>query len=216
MRRTRIKICGVCRPEDARLAAEAGADAVGIIRVKAAARYVEIDVARAIALALPAFVTPVLVYTDPQVQDVRQDLQQLRQATVQLYGAESPELIRNLGVPVIKAVRMDGDAASILHTLREAKLPNLIGVTLESPGQTGGSGKGNDWALVRKLQADGAFEGLPIIAAGGLNPANVGQVVREIRPYGVDVSSGVEERKREKSESLIRGFVEAVRGADAS
>ncbi len=217
MRRTRIKICGVCRPEDARLAVATGADAVGIIRVKVAGRYVEIDQARAIAQALPAFVTPVLVYMDPQPDDIRQDLRDLRRAVacVQLNGKETAEFVRELGdVAVVKAVRMDGDAASTLRAFREAKLPNLVGVTLESPGQMGGSGVGNDWTLVRKLQAEGAFEGLPIIAAGGLSPANVTQIVRDVRPFGVDVSSGVEERKREKSERLIREFVDAVRSAD--
>jgi phosphoribosylanthranilate isomerase len=217
MSRTRIKICGVCRPEDARLAVAAGADAIGIIRVKVAGRYVDSDTVRAIAQALPAFVTPVLVYVDPQVEEVRQDQNEIRRATVQLNGNESPEFIRELGeLSIIKAIRMDSEGASTLRTLRAAKLPNLVGVTLESPGQVGGSGVGNDWTLVRKLQADGAFEGLPIIAAGGVNPTNVAQVVRDVRPFGVDVSSGVEERKREKSERLIRGFVDAVRSADAS
>jgi phosphoribosylanthranilate isomerase len=215
MGRTRIKICGVCRPQDAVLAVSAGADAIGIIRVPSAGRYIETAAARAIISAVPVLVTPVLVYLNASADEIRADLARFDgRAIVQLNGEESPELIRQVGVPTIKAVRMDAHADTTLVALRQAKLPNLVAVTLESPGQMGGSGVGNDWDLVRTLQAEGAFEGLAIIAAGGLTPDNVAGIVRQVRPYAVDVSSGVEERKREKSTEKVARFVRAVREAD--
>lgn len=199
------------------MAVAAGADAIGMIRVPEAGRYVELDEVRNIVHALPAFVTPVLVYRDPTAHEMENDLPRLHPAypVIQLNGHESPDWITNYPrLPFIKAIRMDADAAGVLKAYRDARMPNLLGVVLESPGQVGGSGVGNDWQLVKRLLAEGAFEGLPIIAAGGLNPENVGGLVREIRPFGVDVSSGVETVKRQKDAGRIRAFVEAVRGAD--
>jgi phosphoribosylanthranilate isomerase len=218
MSRTRIKICGICRPEDAKVAVDAGADAIGMIRVKEAGRYIDFETAREIMKVLPPFVTPVVVYMNPHLDQILDDLPHLDHscATVQLNGSESPELIHGLPhVTFIKAVRMDERAGSVLKQFRDAQLPNLVGVVLESPGQMGGSGVGNDWKLVQRLRAEGAFEGLPIIAAGGLTPENVGKVVGDIRPYAVDVSSGVESVKREKDAAKVKAFVTAVRSADA-
>ncbi len=221
MPRTRVKICGICRPEDAAVAGRLGADAIGIVRAEEAARYVTIENARRIAAVLPAFATPVLLYVDASPDQILSDLAALgRPAMVQLNGGESAMFIRDLeGALVLKSLRADEDLQDNLTGLAGLMLPNLAGVVLESPGQIGGSGLGNDWELIRSLKDAGAFNGAPpLIAAGGLSPANVGQVVRSIRPFAVDVSSGVDEskdNKREKSESKIAAFIAAVREADS-
>lgn len=217
--RIRVKICGVCRPEDARVAADAGADAVGMVRVDASPRHVSIGEARAIAAVLPAFVTPVLLYFEPSADVVRRDLAELgRPAVVQFQGDVTLDTMAALeDVPLLKAVRVDGDAAIRLQTLRDVRPPNLLGLVLETPGQVGGSGVSNDWAAIAALIGDGVFAGLPpLIAAGGLTPDNVADVIRRIRPYAVDVSSGVEASKRQKSHGKIRAFVANARAASDS
>ncbi len=219
MPRTRIKICGVCRPQDAAAAVKYGADAVGMIRVRGKERYVSIADAKAIAGELPAFVTPVLLYVDTTPDEVISDIVQLgRPVTIQINGEDPVSTLTALrGVTVIRAVRVDATITDRLSELRSAELPNLVGIVLETAGQVGGSGVGNDWKTVAKLQADGAFNCLPpLIAAGGLTIGSVGQVIRDIRPYAVDVSTGVDETKREKSEKKIAAFIHEVRKADTS
>lgn len=219
MARIRVKICGVCRPEDARAAADAGADAVGMVRVDASARHVSMEQARAIAAVLPAFVTPVLLYLEPSADVVRRDLAELgRPAVVQFQGDVTLATMTALAdVPLLRAVRVDADAKARLQVLRRAQLPNLLGLVLETPGQIGGSGMSNDWAAIGALVGDGAFAGLPpLIAAGGLTADNVADVIARIRPYAVDVSSGVEESKRQKSHGKIRAFIANARAAGDS
>jgi phosphoribosylanthranilate isomerase len=208
--RVRVKICGVCRPEDARVAAEAGADAIGMVRIEDSPRQVSIDEARAIATVLPAFVTPVLLYLAPSAEVVRRDLAELgRPAAVQFQGEVSLATMAELAdVPLLKAVRVDAAIAPRLQLLREAQLSNLVGLVLETPGQIGGSGVSNDWTAIGALIREGAFAGLPpLVAAGGLTPDTVAGVIAAIRPYAVDVSSGVAESVRQKSEAKIRAFI---------
>lgn len=214
---TRVKICGVCRPEDAALAVKHGADAIGMIRVRGKDRYVSIAEAKAIAAEVPAFVTPVLLYVDPTPEEVIADVVQIgRPVSIQLNGNESNQTIAALrGLTVIKALRVDEDIRAKLAHLRDAELPNLAGIVLETPGQVGGSGVANDWDFVAKLIDENAFEGLPpIIAAGGLTAASVVNVIRRIKPFAVDVSSGVDETKRQKSEAKIAAFIAAVAQTD--
>lgn len=212
----RVKICGVCRLEDARVAADAGADAVGMVRVNGSPRQVSMDEARAIAAVLPAFVTPVLLYLEPSADVVRRDLAALgRPAAVQFQGNVTVDTMAELAdVPLLKAVRVDAGAEPRLRLLRDTQLPNLVGLVLETPGQIGGSGVSNDWAAIGALLAKGAFAGLPpLIAAGGLTPENVADVIATIRPYAVDVSSGVAESTRQKSHKKIRAFIANARAA---
>ncbi|HZI77985.1 MAG TPA: hypothetical protein VFD69_00655 [Vicinamibacterales bacterium] len=216
MPRTRVKICGVCRPDDARVAADAGADAVGMVRVDGSPRQVSIDEARAIAAVLPAFVTPVLLYLEPAADIVRRDLAALgRPAVVQFQGDVPLATIAALeDVPVITAVRVETDLEPRLQLLRDTPLPNLLGLLVETPGQIGGSGVSNDWNAIGALIRDGAFAGLPpLIAAGGLTPDTVAGVIAAIRPYAVDVSSGVAESTRRKSPAKIRAFIANARAA---
>jgi phosphoribosylanthranilate isomerase len=220
MARTRVKICGVTRPEDAAAACRLGADAIGIILHPASGRNVPPDRARQIIAVLTPFVTPVGVFVDAPIQQILDTAAALGLRTVQLNGEQSPEQVAELeGLAVIKAIRVTrGKLQSLLNSWRDAHLPNLIGLVME-PGGTkhaGGTGVVNDWDEIVSAQQSGAFERLPVIAAGGLNPENVAGVVRRVRPFAVDVSSGVESSIGVKSEQKIAAFIAAVREADQS
>lgn len=222
VQRTRVKICGVCRPEDAEAAAGAGADAVGLVFHPASPRNVPVDRAREVLAALPPFVTPVGLFVDADIDDLLRTVGELGLRHVQLHGGEPPEYVQRLArFAIIKAVRVRRDQfGDSLRTWRSAaaRWAQLKGVVLETAGtsQAGGAGIPNDWDTVRVHRELGDFASLPFIAAGGLTPDTVGGVVRMLRPFAVDVSSGVEEAVGRKSEQKIRNFVAAVREADAS
>ena len=221
--RTRVKICGVRRPEDALAAARAGADAIGLVFHPAAPRNVSVEAAREILAVLPAFVTPVGVFADADAASFDPVVSALRLRHVQFNGDESPDYVRQFPtLAVVKAIRVEaGKFAATLDRWRTAVaaggLAQLKGLVLETAhtAERGGTGVPNDWRTVREHLARGAFEGLPpVIAAGGLTPETVGAVVRDLRPYAVDVSSGVEETRGVKSAAKIEAFVAAVRAAD--
>ena len=223
--RTRIKICGVCRPEDAAAAAAAGTDAIGLVFHPPAPRYVTAERAKQTLAALPPFVTPVGVFVDAPATLVRETAVALGLRHVQLSGDEPPERIAELHpLAVIKAVRVERERfgetlARWRNAVPSLGLRNLKGLVLETANthQPGGTGVANDWETVRRCRDAGDFAGLPpIIAAGGLTPETVGAVVRDLRPWAVDVSSGVEESKGRKSADRLAAFVAAVRAADAS
>jgi phosphoribosylanthranilate isomerase len=168
---------------------------------------------------------PVGVFVDEPPQAILDLTAELNLRTVQLNGDESPDEIAELsGLTVIKAIRMQRDIISAelkrwKASIEKLHLTHLAGFVLETAktSQPGGTGVANDWGLVRELQTRGEFDGLPpIIAAGGLTPQTVGAVVREIRPYAVDVCSGVEAARGEKDERKIAEFIEAVREADGT
>jgi phosphoribosylanthranilate isomerase len=223
MSRTRIKICGVTRAEDARAASDAGADAVGMVFHEASARNVPLERAREIIAAIGPFVVPVGVFVDAEAATILRITTELGVRIVQLNGRESPALVRELKtLKVIKAIRVErqsceSDLASWRGVISSLKLSNLVGLVLEPghTGQPGGSGVANDWETVRQNQERGSFNDLPpIIAAGGLTANTVAEVVRTIRPWAVDVSSGIEETRGVKSARKIQAFVRAVREAD--
>lgn len=223
--RTRIKICGVCRVEDALAAARAGADAVGMVFHPPSPRYVSAERAREILAALPAFVTPVGLFVDGAPQDLLHTVRELHLRHVQLHGDETAEYVAHLrAFAVIKAIRVDPNRfgetlKSWRHAIARLQLTNLKGFVLETAGtgRAGGTGVANDWQTVREHQAAGEFDGLPpLIAAGGLRPETVAHVVRTVRPFAVDVSSGVEESLGKKSPEKIAAFVAEVRRADAA
>jgi phosphoribosylanthranilate isomerase len=176
-----------------------------------------VEAAAQIFAALPPFVTPLGVFVDSTVEHILDISGRLGLGHVQLHGDESPDVVAALGgLTVIKAIRVvPGWFVQSLDRFRG--LPNLKGIVLETGGtrEPGGTGVVNDWELIRKFQEGGAFEGLPpVIVAGGLNPGNVEGVIRLLRPWAVDVSSGVEIKRGEKSEGLVGEFIEAVRRAD--
>jgi len=222
MHRTRIKICGIMRPEDAAAAAAAGADAIGMAFYAKAARNISIERAKEIFSILPPFVSAVGIFVDAEARYILDVANTLGLRHVQLNGHESPERVIELrGLHAIKAVRVDERLSDTLATWRRAtaemNLANLRGIVLETGNtrEAGGTGVPNDWSAIQRHRDAGAFEALPqLIAAGGLTPETVGDVVRSIRPWAVDVSSGVEISKGVKSVEKIQAFVRAVREAD--
>ncbi len=222
MHRTRVKICGITRPQDAAAAAAAGADAIGMLFYAPAPRNISIERARDILSVLPPFVSPVGLFVDAEADEIQGVAEELDLHHVQLHGHEPPQRIAELrGLTVIKSVRVDDLFAQTLATWRRAytemDLTNLRGIVLET-GRTreaGGTGIANDWGAVRRHRDGGAFEGLPqFIAAGGLTPETVGDVILSLRPWAVDVSSGVESTKGIKSVASVQQFMHAVREAD--
>lgn len=197
----RVKICGIMDPAAALAAAEAGADAVGFVFAPSR-RQVTVEQARRIVAALPPFVTKVGVFVDEAPQRVRQIAEAVRLDAVQLHGGEPPAYAEALGLPVIKAIRMrDREAVAAMRGYRVAAF------LLDSfePDLAGGTGRPFDWALAAGLQAPA-----PLILAGGLTPDNVGEAIETVRPYAVDVSSGVETDGR-KDPAKIRAFIARVR-----
>lgn len=208
MFRTRVKICGITRVEDALLACELGADAIGIVLTPSSPRCVTPERARAIRAALPAFVTAVLLAHDLPAAQVESALRSVRPGLVQFHGNEDAGFCERFGTPYIKALGMDGDVD--VRALAAAH-PRALGFVLDGhpPGQQGGRGRTFDWSRVpRDL-------GRPVILAGGLNPANVGEAIRTVAPWAVDLASGVEASPGIKDAAKLRAFFAAVRAADA-
>ncbi|MEZ5582991.1 MAG: phosphoribosylanthranilate isomerase [Candidatus Competibacteraceae bacterium] len=203
MPRTRIKICGITRPEDGLAAADAGVDAIGLVFYAGSSRNVETTVARQIVAALPPFVTVVGLFVDAEPAHVRQVLQQVPVHLLQFHGNEQPDYCATFGLPFIKAVPMGAGADVADYARRFAAASGLL---LDNYGgdQIGGSGQLFDWARIPPQIHK------PVILAGGLSAANVGAAVQRIRPFAVDVSSGVETAKGIKDSQLIRAFVSAV------
>ena len=197
---TLVKICGVCTPEDAVAAADAGADLVGV-HLCPSKRRVDVETARRIAGAVRGHVKVVGVFIDAGAREVAAAREAAGLDLVQLHGEEAPN---GYGPGVIKALKV-----------RDGRLPDAAAwpdpVLLDSwsEDRKGGTGRPWDWRLAAPL-----VERRQVIIAGGLSPETVGAVVAELRPYGVDVSSGVESEPRVKDAGLVRAFVQAVRDAD--
>lgn len=205
MIRVRVKICGVMTSEIAAVAAEAGADAIGLVFAPSR-RRVTIEQASAIVAELRPFVAAVGVFVDMPADEVETTARGLPLDAVQLHGDESPEmcsLLRRQGIRVIKALRV-GDRVDedLLGRYRQA---SAVMLDTKVDGLAGGSGRAFDWEAARGLS-----DRFPIFLSGGLTPDNVGRALDIVRPYGVDVSSGVETDGR-KSPEKIRQFIERVR-----
>lgn len=203
---TRVKICGITTAEDAAAAARAGADALGFVFVPGTPRYLPAEVAAEIIGGLPPFVTPVGVFLDQPAEEILTTVSRCGLRVVQLHGGEPPELCRMIPVPVIKAFRIRGpeDLAPLAWYPARAF---LLDAYVE--GKPGGTGTAFPWKL-----AIGATSRAPIVLAGGLTPENVAEAVRRVRPYGVDVSSGVESAPGRKDHRKMEEFIAHVRSAD--
>ncbi|MBJ7545666.1 phosphoribosylanthranilate isomerase [Pseudomonas chengduensis] len=202
----RSKICGITRIEDALAAVEAGADAIGLVFYGKSPRAVSIEQAAAILQALPPFVTSVGLFVDMPRDELQQLLQRLPLDLLQFHGDESPADCEGHGRPYIKALRVrpGEDVAAAMAPYAGAR-----GILLDTfvEGVPGGTGASFDWSLVPENAAK------PIILAGGLDAGNVATAIRQVRPYAVDVSGGVEASKGIKDAGKIRAFVRAVRDA---
>ena len=200
---TRIKICGITNQEDALCAVDAGADALGFVFYEQSPRYVLPEKVRQIISELPPFVTTVGLFVNATPDTIRQTMRISGLNVIQLHGDESAEDCRLNPYPVIKAVRIK-DADSLTGIDRY----NVSALLLDAwnDQQYGGTGESFDWQLAKSLTA-----GQPLILAGGLNPNNVAEAIRVVNPYGVDVSSGVEERPGYKDHTKLRKFIQQVR-----
>jgi len=195
----KVKICGNTNLDDTMAAVQAGADAVGFVFYKKSPRAVEPKAAAEIISRLPPFVVPVGVFVNEELGTVRRILEDCNIPLAQLHGDESPQYCAELGRSVIKAIRVRdrGD-------LERMALYQVAGFVLDAfvEGVPGGTGVTIDWDLASEAQVMG-----PIILAGGLTPDNVLEAVRQARPYGVDVSSGVEASPGRKDHAKIRAFI---------
>jgi phosphoribosylanthranilate isomerase len=205
--RTRIKICGITSPDDARMAADAGADAVGLVFYSPSPRAVDVERAAEIVAALPPFVTPVALFVDPQPHAVEHVLAACSVGLLQFHGEEPPALCRAFGVPYLKAIRVRPEV-DLLQSL--ARYDDAAGWLLDAfhDGLYGGTGRAFDWDLVPRAASR------PMVLSGGLTPENVAEAVRKVRPWAVDVSSGVEAAKGVKDAAKVARFIAGVRNAD--
>ncbi len=206
MSNVRSKICGITRIEDALAAAEAGADAIGLVFYARSPRAVDVRQARAIIAALPPFVTTVGLFVNATRCELNEILEAVPLDLLQFHGDETPQDCEGYQRPWIKALRVrpgdDLEAACRLYA-------GARGILLDTyvPGVPGGTGEAFDWSLVPARLSK------PVILAGGLSAANVGQAIAQVRPYAVDVSGGVEQAKGIKDAAKIEAFVQAVKQA---
>ena len=208
--RTRVKICGMTRVEDVRAAVQAGADAVGFVFYPPSPRFLQIDQARALADTVPPFVSSVALFVNPPAEQVREVLDKVRPSMLQFHGEESPDFCRQFGVPFLKAYRVRSGVSSGVDLLKYlAPFSAAAGWLLDSHVEEyGGVGESFDWSLVPAERAR------PLVLSGGLTRENVRAAMRRVRPWAVDVSSGVESSKGIKDAAKVAAFIAEVRNAD--
>ena len=205
--RTRIKICGLTREADVEAAVRAGADAIGFVLYDRSARFVDPARAAELARRLPPFVTPVLLFVNASPALVQAALAAVPQALLQFHGDESPAQCEALARPYLRAARM-APGVDLLDFA--SRFQSAQGLLLDTHVESyGGSGKVFDWSLIPPSVP------IPVVLSGGLNAANVIDGVLRVRPWAVDVSSGVESAKGIKDAQAMRRFCDAVREADA-
>jgi phosphoribosylanthranilate isomerase len=208
MPRTRIKICGVRDPQTALIAIEHGADAIGLVFAEASPRYVDPEAAWEIISYLPPFITSVGLFVDPTADHFITVREACPFEIGQLHGNETTDHASTLGPGIIKAIRFD--PATIAEDLRRWSAVDELSAILVD-GSAGGEGTTFDWAALAEAAPHCDH---PLILAGGLTPSNVADAIRAVRPFAVDVSSGVESSRGVKDPDLIRAFCQAVMDAD--
>jgi phosphoribosylanthranilate isomerase len=205
--KTRIKICGITREEDLLEAVRLGVDALGFVAYPSSPRYVNPEVVARLGQRLPVSVTPVVLFVHPGVDEVRAYLDALPSCVVQFHGDESPQECERYAHPYWKAVRMKTGVDVTAHAAAFASAQALL---LDAYTQSyGGAGQTFDWNLIPPHLP------LPLVLSGGLNAHNVTEAVRRVRPWAVDVSSGVERAPGIKDAGKMRDFIHQVRVADA-
>lgn len=213
--RTRVKICGITRMQDLRAAVEAGADALGFVFARRSSRVLETAEAAALVAEVPAFVSRVGLFMDQSFEEVARILERVPLSLLQFHGSEDAAYCRRFGLPYIKAIGMAALTAPdrqlsqqlaqpMAQALAEAgrEFGDAAALLLDShgAGEVGGTGRRFDWALVPGLAR-------PLVLAGGLTPDNVREAVRQVRPWAVDVSSGVEDAPGVKSAQKMQAFI---------
>ena len=204
--RTRVKICGITRNEDAQLAVEAGADAVGLVFYEKSPRFVNNVQAEEISQSIPAFISRVALFKDADQSFIRSVLQQVEIDLIQFHGSEPAEFCERFSLPYIKALGMKDPACDIEYLKNSAmKYATAKALLLDghAPGEAGGTGKTFDWSSVDDVAR-------PIILAGGLTADNVARAIEIVRPFAVDVSSGVESAPGIKDREKITAFMNQI------
>jgi len=204
---TRIKICGITRAEDALSAANNGADAIGLVFYQRSPRHVNVAQAKLLAGTLPPFVTVVGLFVNAEAAFVREVLANVPLDMLQFHGDETPEYCAQFDRPYLKAIRVKTgvDLLQCASDFRSAK-----GLLLDAhvEGIPGGTGTAFDWTLIPKQLP------LPVILSGGLDAENVATAIKQVRPYAVDVSSGVEAGKGIKDAAKVAAFINEVKQID--
>lgn len=205
MTRTRVKFCGLTRPADADAAVRLGVDAVGLVLASGSPRFISLDQAVMIRARLPPFVQAVALFRNATAADVRRAVAALQPDLLQFHGEEAPEFCAGFGLRYLRAVPMKGGSELSEWERRFASASALL-LDAHGPAEAGGQGRTFDWSGVRAAR--------PYVLAGGLTPENVGAAIEAVRPYAVDVSTGIESAPGIKDEERMRRFMEAVRQAD--
>jgi phosphoribosylanthranilate isomerase len=208
--RVAVKICGITSPEDGRLAAEAGADAIGLVFWPGSPRCVDLATAGRIAAALPPFVLRVGVFVDAGRDELARAAEAAGLDLFQLHGSEPPESVPGLPRRALKALRV-GDGFVLAEALRYEGLAAGLVLDTRDEALPGGTGRTFDWKVAQAVRERVRF----LMLAGGLHAGNVAEAVRTVRPDAVDVSSGVESSPGRKDPSKVRAFVEAARSSAA-
>ena len=208
MRRTRVKICGITRPEHARAAAGAGADAIGLVFYGPSPRHVDQARARTVCAALPPLVSVVGLFVNPEPREVEAVIEGLPVDLLQFHGDEPPELCAGTGKPYVKAVRVRTRDDIVDAATRYTDARALL-LDAHHDALWGGTGSRFDWSVVPD------DIGRPIVLAGGLTPENVAGAIRLVRPFAVDVSGGVESAPGEKDAQRIERFMKEVASAES-
>ncbi len=215
--RTRIKLCGLSRPQDVQAAATAGADAIGLVFYPPSPRHVSAQQAASLLAELPPFISSVGLFVNASLDEIKQTLRIAPLSMLQFHGDETPaqcaQAAETVARPFLRAIRIRPDTTTqdLLESaqLYRASSPLFAGLLLDTWSDAyGGTGKVFDWSLIPAEIAHQA------VLSGGLNVQNVTDAVRQVRPYAVDVSSGIESAKGIKDAALMRAFVSAVRAAD--
>lgn len=204
---TRTKICGITRVEDAQAAVRSGADALGLVFYAKSPRHVTVQQAALLAAAIPPFVTVVGLFVNPSEEEVRNVLREVPLDVLQFHGEEEPEFCARFNRPYLKAIRVK-DGVDLVQCA--ARYQGAQGLLLDAyiEGTHGGTGASFDWKLIpRNLP-------LPVVLSGGLHAGNVAEAIRQVTPYAVDVSSGVEAAKGIKDAAKIAAFIKEVKQID--
>ena len=207
--RTRIKICGIREALHGVVAADAGADAIGLVFYRESPRFVTPGAAANVVAMLPPFVTCVGLFVDADEAKIHDTLKTVRLDCLQFHGNESPDFCASFGLPFIKAVRME-EGTNLLEWAGRFSSARALIVDAHVPGVPGGTGQTFDWsAIPRDLPT-------PVILSGGLDAENVGRAIRAVGPWAVDVSSGVEATRGTKDPRKIVEFIRSVQREDAA
>ena len=208
MTRTRVKFCGLTRAGDVRLACELGVDALGFVLAPGSPRCLAPADLPGLRAAVSPLVDVVAVFMDPHASLVLDSIRRLRPTLLQFHGSEEDAFCRSFGLPFLKSLPMAGGAEEA--TAVSKRYPSALAFLLDGhgPGQAGGVGQAFDWAAAPKLAR-------PLFIAGGLRPANVAEAIEVVRPYAVDVASGIEANPGLKDGERMRQFLQEVRRVDS-